>query len=179
MLIFLNIWHFSPEHTQTWSLGATESEIWIGNFYVKARKTTKHKLHKIWRSLQFCKISGKRAHPYILIHDEQKRSLILHISNHELLNSHFFLDILVKQVSAEGNEQWVVAVDTSGKLFVRLGKPQDLLIFEYWSAWALKPLVELHKCQYYGIFVRHIAITRNKISKSQMLRLLTNIIATQ
>ena len=44
---FLNIWHFSPEHTQTWSLGATESEVWIGNFNVKAGKTTWHKLHKI------------------------------------------------------------------------------------------------------------------------------------
>ena len=61
-----------------------------------------------------------------MIHDGQKRSLLLHISNYELLKSYFVTDILVKQVSAEGNEQWVVAVDTSGNLFVRLGKPQDL-----------------------------------------------------
>ena len=46
-----------------WSLGATESEVLIGNLNVKARKTTTHKLHKIWRSLKFCKISGKQAHP--------------------------------------------------------------------------------------------------------------------
>ena len=44
---------FSPERAQTWSLGATESEVWIGNLNVKAWKSTKHKLHKIWRSLKF------------------------------------------------------------------------------------------------------------------------------
>ena len=32
----------------------------------------------------------------------------------------------MKQISAEGNEQWVAAVDTSGKLYVRLGTPQDI-----------------------------------------------------
>ena len=30
--------------------GATESEVWIGNFNAKARKTTEHNLHKIWHS---------------------------------------------------------------------------------------------------------------------------------
>ena len=38
-------------------------KVWIGNLNLKARKTTKHKLHKIWRSLYFCKNSGKQAPP--------------------------------------------------------------------------------------------------------------------
>ena len=63
VLVFLNFWHFSPECTQTGSLGTTESEVWIGNLNVKARKTTEHKLNKIWRSLKFCIISAKWAHP--------------------------------------------------------------------------------------------------------------------
>ena len=64
--VFLNFGHFSPECTQTWSLGATEGEVWIGNFSVKAWKTTKYKLHKIWHSLKFCKNSGKQAHPGVV-----------------------------------------------------------------------------------------------------------------
>ena len=60
---FPDIFTFSPERKETGSLGATESEVWIGNFSVKAWKTTEHKPHKIWRSLTFCKISGKQAHP--------------------------------------------------------------------------------------------------------------------
>ena len=60
---FLKFGHFSCELKETGSSGATESEVWIGDFNVKARKTIEHKLHKIWRSLKFCKISGKRAHP--------------------------------------------------------------------------------------------------------------------
>ena len=63
VLVFLKILHFSPERKETGGLGATESEVWIGNFNVKAWKTTEHKLHKIWHSLKFCKNSGKRAHP--------------------------------------------------------------------------------------------------------------------
>ena len=63
VLVFLNFWHFSLKLKQTGSLGATESEVWIGNFNVKAWKTTAHKLYKIWPLLKFCKISGKRAHP--------------------------------------------------------------------------------------------------------------------
>ena len=43
VLIFLNFPHFSPERTQTWSLGATESEVWIGNFYVKVKKKKKYR----------------------------------------------------------------------------------------------------------------------------------------
>ena len=46
VLVFLNFSHFSPELKETGSLGATESEVGIGNFNVKARKTTEHKLHK-------------------------------------------------------------------------------------------------------------------------------------
>ena len=63
VLVFQKFWHSSPEHKETWSLDATGSEVWIGNFNVKARKSTKHNLHKIWRSLKFCTNSGKQAHP--------------------------------------------------------------------------------------------------------------------
>ena len=105
---------FLPERTETWSLGATESESWIGNFNVKAWKptqecdcfpeyltffswtytnlefrrhrkwignfnwkTTKHKLHKIWRSLKFCKNSGKQAQPLYTIMLMIARYLVL------------------------------------------------------------------------------------------------------
>ena len=40
---------------KTEHVGAT-SEGWIGNFNVKAWKTTVHKLHKTWRPVKFCKI---------------------------------------------------------------------------------------------------------------------------
>ena len=51
------------ELTKTWSSGATECKVWIGNCNVKVWKTTEHTLHKIWCSLKFCQISGKRTHP--------------------------------------------------------------------------------------------------------------------
>ena len=54
----------SAELKETGSLDATESQAWISNLNVKAWKTTKHKLHKIWRSIKFCKISRKRTHPW-------------------------------------------------------------------------------------------------------------------
>ena len=41
------------ELTKTWSLGATECRVWIGNCNVKVWKSTEHKLHKIWRSVKF------------------------------------------------------------------------------------------------------------------------------
>ena len=63
VLILLIFPHFLPECVKTGSLGTTENEVWIDNFKVKARKTTKYKLHKIWWSLKFCKILGKRTHP--------------------------------------------------------------------------------------------------------------------
>ena len=63
MLVFLNFRHFSPERTQTWSLGATESKVWIGNLNVQAWKTTEHKLHKIWRSQKISKHSEKQTCP--------------------------------------------------------------------------------------------------------------------
>ena len=63
---FLNFWHFSPKRKETGSSGATESEVWIGTSNVKARKTTKHKPHKNWRSLQFIKILGKPAYSWYL-----------------------------------------------------------------------------------------------------------------
>ena len=57
---FLNLWQFLAKLKETGSLGATESEVWIANFNVKAWKTTEHKLHKIWCSLKFW---AKRAQP--------------------------------------------------------------------------------------------------------------------
>ena len=63
VLVFLKFSHCLPERVETGSLGATKSKVWIGSFKVKARKTTEHKLHKIWHSLKFCKNSAKRAHP--------------------------------------------------------------------------------------------------------------------
>ena len=56
ILVLVN---FSPECAETGCLGATESEVWIGNFNVKAWKTTEHKLHKIWCSLKVCKIMAR------------------------------------------------------------------------------------------------------------------------
>ena len=64
VLVFLKFGQFSSELTKTWSSGATECRVWIGNCNVKVWKSTEHKLHKIWRSLKFCVNSGKRAHPW-------------------------------------------------------------------------------------------------------------------
>ena len=63
VLVLLTFWQFSPERKVTGSLGATESEVWIGNLNVNARKATKHKLHKIWLSLKFCKIQENEHIP--------------------------------------------------------------------------------------------------------------------
>ena len=41
------------ELTKTWSSGATECRVWIGNCNVKVWKSTEHKLHNIWRSVKF------------------------------------------------------------------------------------------------------------------------------
>ena len=41
---------------------------------MRGRKTTKHKLQKIWRSVKFCKNLGKRAHP----EDGEGKSIISH-----------------------------------------------------------------------------------------------------
>ena len=41
------------ELTKTWTSGATECRVWIGNCNVKVWKSTEHKLHNIWRSLEF------------------------------------------------------------------------------------------------------------------------------
>ena len=53
----------ASELTKTWSSGATEFGVWIGNCNVKVRKSTEDKLHKIWNSKYFSQISAKRAHP--------------------------------------------------------------------------------------------------------------------
>ena len=63
VLVFLKFPHFSPGHKQTGSLGAAGNEVWIGDFNVEAWKTTEFILHKTWRSLKFCKLSAKQAHP--------------------------------------------------------------------------------------------------------------------
>ena len=47
MLYFMIFWHLSPESTQTWSLGGTKSEIWIG---------------KIWYWLKFYKKNQQNEH---------------------------------------------------------------------------------------------------------------------
>ena len=53
----------ASELTKTWSSGATECRVWIGNCNVKVWKSTQDKLHKIWNSKYFGQISAKRAHP--------------------------------------------------------------------------------------------------------------------
>ena len=63
VLVFLKFEQFSSELTKTWSSGATECGVWIGNCNAKVWKSTEHKLHNIWRSLKFCTNWGKRAHP--------------------------------------------------------------------------------------------------------------------
>ena len=60
VLVFLKFGKLSSELTKTWSSGATECRVWIGNCNVKVWKSTEHKLHKIWHSL---KLQQKRAHP--------------------------------------------------------------------------------------------------------------------
>ena len=47
---FAEIW---SELTKTWSSGATEFWVWIGNCNVKVWKSTEDKLHNIWRSVKF------------------------------------------------------------------------------------------------------------------------------
>ena len=68
VLVFLKFGQCSSELTKTWSSGATEYGVWIGNCNVKVWKSTEHKLHKIWHSLKFCVNSGKRAHPRWRLH---------------------------------------------------------------------------------------------------------------
>ena len=53
VLVLPKFWQFSSELTKTWSSGATECGVWIGNCNVKVWKSTEHKLHNIWRSVQF------------------------------------------------------------------------------------------------------------------------------
>ena len=57
---FAEIW---SELTKTWSSGATQFWVWIGNSNVKVWKSTEDKLHKRWNSNYFCQISAKQAHP--------------------------------------------------------------------------------------------------------------------
>ena len=53
VLVFLKFWQFWSELTKTWSSGATECGVWIGNLNIKVWKSTEHKLHNIWRSVKF------------------------------------------------------------------------------------------------------------------------------
>ena len=59
VLVFPKFGNFSCELKETESSSITEFEVGMGNFSVKARKSTEHKLHKIWRSLKFCTNSRK------------------------------------------------------------------------------------------------------------------------
>ena len=45
VLVFMNFSLFPPERKETGSLGATESEVWIGDFNVKAWKTIQENEH--------------------------------------------------------------------------------------------------------------------------------------
>ena len=67
---------FSAERKEIGSLSATESEVWIGKFNVREWKTTEQKFLKIWRSLAFCKNSGKRAHPWVAIYGHGPYALL-------------------------------------------------------------------------------------------------------
>ena len=55
VLVFLKFGQFSSELTKTWSSGATECGVWIGNCNAKVWKSTEHKLHKIWGVLVLLK----------------------------------------------------------------------------------------------------------------------------
>ena len=66
VLVFLNVCQFSAECKETWTSGATESGVWIGNFNVKTWKTVEHKPYKIWRSLNFAKFEENEHTPRIL-----------------------------------------------------------------------------------------------------------------
>ena len=57
------------ELTKTWSSGATECGVWIGNCNVKVWKSTEHKLHKIWRSLKFQQNEHTPGVDWVLICD--------------------------------------------------------------------------------------------------------------
>ena len=57
---------------RNWEFSTTWSEVWIGNFNVKAWKPTEHKLHKIWRSLNFAKFQENEHTPGYL-HSEESR----------------------------------------------------------------------------------------------------------
>ena len=59
---------------------ANESQIGIECLIVRWRKSTEHKLYKIWRSLKFCKNSGKRAHFWQI----EKQNVVLDI--HQLIS---------------------------------------------------------------------------------------------
>ena len=53
VLVFLKFWQFWSELTKTWSSGATECGVWIGNCNVKVWKSTEHKLRNILSSVKF------------------------------------------------------------------------------------------------------------------------------
>ena len=56
---------FSSELTKTWSLGATEFWVGIGNCNVKVWKSTEDKLHKIWNSKYFCQKNSENEHTLV------------------------------------------------------------------------------------------------------------------
>ena len=83
VLVLLKCWQFSSELTKTGSSSATECIVWIGNYNVKAWKTTGHKLHKIWRSLKF----HQNFHQMVVYHAHWNCLVKLHFP--WCLNFHF------------------------------------------------------------------------------------------
>ena len=58
----LKFWRFSSELIKTWSSGATESEVWIGNFNVKVWKIYRAQAPQ---NLVLYTMSAKGTHPWI------------------------------------------------------------------------------------------------------------------
>ena len=63
VLVFLKFGDFSCELKETESSSITEFKVGMGNLNAKARKTTDHKLNKIWRSLKFSHKFKKTSTP--------------------------------------------------------------------------------------------------------------------
>ena len=91
------------ELTKTWSSGATECGVWIGNCNVKVWKSTEHKLYNIWRSVQFL---GCARFPVFV-----KKYFEFHIL-WSLSSVDFFLSQSNFQFQLEFNLRFVVVLDT-------------------------------------------------------------------
>ena len=67
MLVLLKLGHFSMWTQRNWEFRRHRNEVWIGNFNVKAWKTTEHKLHKIWRSTKILHKFRKTSTPQVIL----------------------------------------------------------------------------------------------------------------